>query len=127
MPENDKIIEAEQNIQDLAEELNKLHTSAVMLKNTHDQADAVITSTKRVIELTESYTNKAGQIISSLSEIDFEKKFLELHVEINQLDGSLDQHDNKLITMKKETRLWQILTLSIVLLTFLLSFISLFV
>lgn len=121
MPETDKILEAEQNIQDLAKELNKLHTSAKMLQGAQVQVDAVLSSSKRVVELTGSYTKKTGQLISSLSEINFDNRFQEILDSINQLAGSLEQLEMKLLAMEKKTKKWQILTFIFIALTLLIS------
>ena len=123
MPETDKILEAEQNIQDLTKELNKLHTSAKMLQGAQEQVDAVLSSSNRVVELTGSFTKKTGQLISSLSEINFDNSFQEILDSINQLAGSLEQLEMKLLAMEKKTKKWQILTFIFIALTLLISII----
>lgn len=48
MPDTDKILEAEQNIQNIASELEQMHDAATLLNDTQKQAAAVVESAQRL-------------------------------------------------------------------------------
>lgn len=49
MPDADKILEAEQSIQNIAAELTRMHDAANLLQGTQVKSDAVIAAAQRVV------------------------------------------------------------------------------
>ncbi len=70
MPDTDRILEAEQSIQSIASELKRMRDAADILQNSQAQVDAVLTSARRVIEVTEKFSNECGVIVTKLAATD---------------------------------------------------------
>ena len=50
MDEVDRILEAEQNLQDIATELKRMRDTARLVENSQGRADSVISSTETLVE-----------------------------------------------------------------------------
>jgi|LDZU01.1.fsa_nt_gi uncharacterized protein YicC (UPF0701 family) len=107
MPETDKILEAEQNLNKILSELERMKSAADLLQNSQTQVDAVLSSSEKVIKETEKFSSDCGLIISKLSQTDMNKSLEELkniREEIISKSDYLDQSikgdiDNKITSI----------------------------
>ncbi len=92
MPDTDRILEAEQSIQSIASELKRMRDAANILQGSQEQVDAVLNSARRVIEVTEKFSNECGVILTKLAATDINKildGLQTLHGELEAVAGSI--------------------------------------
>jgi len=74
MNEGDRILEAERQIRQLAEELDRLFRAANLLKSAQEQLDEVAQSSRRLVEETGKFITTAGDIVARLSATDLPRQ-----------------------------------------------------
>lgn len=92
MPDTDRILEAEQSIQNIAGELKRMRDAANILQGSQEQVEAVLRSAKRVIEVTEKFSNECGIIVTKLAATDLNQilgGLQALHGEIAEVADSI--------------------------------------
>ena len=116
MPDIDKILEAEKNVQDIVTELKQMKNAADLLSSSQKQIDVVLSSAQKVIETTSRFVGECGIIINSLSKVDFNEKldglqklYQELTVEVRGLKTSMESTE-KVLKTDLQTAKDQILT-----------------
>ena len=89
MPEIDKVLEAEQAIQDIASELKRMRDAADLLENAQQSTAAIVESAGRVVEATQKFSASAGSILQRLSEIDLTSHLDSLHEEVRGVSSTV--------------------------------------
>ena len=97
MPDTDRILEAEQSIQSIASELKRMRDAANLLQGSQEQVAAVLESAKRVIEVTEKFSNECGVIVTKLAATDLNQRLDGLQTLHGELAAVAD-------SIKKEPR-----------------------
>ncbi|WP_054682613.1 hypothetical protein [Rhodothermus marinus] len=106
MNEEDRILEAERQIRQLAEELDRLFRAANLLKSAQEQLDQVALSSKRLVEETGKFINTAGEVVSRLSEADLPRQIeaitQQVHEAHERLLATLREHVAALQSLEEE-------------------------
>lgn len=92
MPDTDRILEAEQSIQGIASELKRMRDVANILQGSQEQVDAILKSAKKVIEVTEKFSNECGVIVTKLAATDLNQRLdglQTLHGELTAVADSI--------------------------------------
>lgn len=79
MPE-DKIVEAERSIMEIAAELKRLRDAANLLNGAQAQIDGVLAAVQSVIDATREFTTVCGPIVASLASSDIIRKLDDLEL-----------------------------------------------
>jgi len=93
----DKILEAERNIQDIANELKRMRDAATILDNSKAEVQEIVKSTREmmnsalnVVETTKEFSGKCGAIISALSSTDLSQ----IRSNLEKLESRLSEVTN---------------------------------
>lgn len=78
MADVDKVLEAEQAIQDMAVELKRMKNAADLLTGSQEKVDAIIKAGDAVVEKAGAFAVDSAEIIKRLKAIDLEKRLDEL-------------------------------------------------
>jgi len=97
MPDIDRILEAEQSILSIASELKKMRDAANILQGSQEQVDAVLKSAKKVIDVTEKFSNECSTIVAKLAATDINQRLDSLQTLHSELATAVD-------SIKKELR-----------------------
>jgi DNA repair exonuclease SbcCD ATPase subunit len=92
MPDADKIIEAEQSIQNIAAELTRMRDAANLLQGAQVTFDAVIAAAQRVVQTTERFSGECGTIMAKLASTDLIQRLdslQKLHAEVAETKNDL--------------------------------------
>jgi hypothetical protein len=95
MPEPDKILEAEESIQNIAAELKKMRNAAHLLQDSQEKTDAILSAADSVITVTKEFSNATGEIIKRLSATDLAQRLDTVHGEIKQIAGLINEQAKK--------------------------------
>jgi DNA repair exonuclease SbcCD ATPase subunit len=97
MADIDKILEAERNIQDIANELKRMRDAANLLNNSQAEVQEIVKSVHEmmnsaltVVETTKDFSGKCGAIISALSSTDLSQ----IHSDLEKLESGFDKVTN---------------------------------
>lgn len=97
MADIDKILEAERNIQDIANELKRMRDAATILDNSKAEVQEIVKSTREmmnsalnVVETTKEFSGKCGAIISALSSTDLSQ----IRSNLEKLESRLSEVTN---------------------------------
>ena len=93
MPDPDKILEAEESIQNIASELKRMRKATQLLQETQEKADAVIDSAQR---LTEDTQKRADEVIDSAQR---------LTEEMNELSTAIKRQNQDVQASIEEARI----------------------
>ena len=92
MPDTDRILEAEQTIQNIASELKRMRDAANLLETSQTQLDAVLASAQKVVQTTEKFSSECGVIVTRLAARDLNQRLdglQTLHSELATAASSL--------------------------------------
>lgn len=95
MPDADKILEAEQSIQNIAAELTRMRDAANLLQGAQDKTDTVLRAAETVIKNTGEFTVSCGEIIRKLSATDLNQRLDSILGRIDHISGLVDEHAKK--------------------------------
>jgi hypothetical protein len=95
MPEPDKILEAEESIQNIAAELKKMRNAAHLLQDSQEKTDAILSAADSVITVTKEFSHASGEIIKRLSATDLAQRLDTVHGEIKQIAGLINEQAKK--------------------------------
>ena len=95
MPEPDKILEAEQSIQNIAAELKKMRNAAGLLQDAQEKTDAILDASERIIAATKEFSHACGDIIRRLSATDLTQRLDAVHREIDRIAGFVNEQAKK--------------------------------
>ena len=95
MPDADKILEAEQSIQNIAAELTRMRNAANLLQGAQDTTDTVLRAAEKVIKNTGDFSVSCGEIIRKLSATDLNQRLDSILGRIDQISGLVDEHAKK--------------------------------
>lgn len=104
MPDTDRILEAEQSIQNIAAELKRMRDAANLLQDAQAKTDAVIVAAQRVVQTTERFSGECGAIVAKLASTDLSQKLdslQKLHGEVADAKSDLAE---KLRAILEEVR-----------------------
>ena len=107
MPDTDKILEAEQSIQNIAAELRRMRDAANLLQGAQETTDSVLRAAEKVIKNTDEFTVSCGEIIRKLSAADLNKRLDNILGRIDHIFGLVDELAEKtsLAITKAESRI----------------------
>ena len=135
MPD-DKTPKAEQLIRQVADELKRMEDAVVLFNSAQEKIDAVLSSSKKIVQDIEKFSSACGSILTKLSETDLTRHLDELQTKnkeitamvskggedtthaIATLESRIGDTQEKLLTMEKESRIRQFITMGFVVLTF---------
>ncbi len=120
MPDPDKILEAEQSIQNIASELERMRDAAKLLQNAQKQTAAVVDSAHRLIKEIETFSSRCGIIIDKLSSVDLGQKLNDLKTTQDELNQDLQAGIEEARMSARGTKRWQVATMIMILLAILL-------
>jgi len=95
MPDADKILEAEQSIQNIAAELRRMRDAANLLQGAQETTDSVLRVAEKVIKNTDEFTVSCGEIIRKLSAADLNQRIDSILGQIDHVFGLVDEHAKK--------------------------------
>ena len=95
MPDKDKILEAEQSIQNIAAELKRMRDAANLLEKSQETTDTVLRAAEKVIKNTGVFSDSCGQIIRALSSLDLNQRLDSVLRRIDDVSGLVDEHAKK--------------------------------
>jgi hypothetical protein len=95
MPDADKILEAEQSIQNIAAELKRMHDAANLLQGAQETTDTVLRAAEKVIKDTGKFSVSCGEIIRKLSATDLNQRLDSFIGRIDHISGIVDEHAKK--------------------------------
>jgi hypothetical protein len=75
MVDTDKILEAEQSIQNIALELKRMRDAAMLLQEAYERTDTILNAADQVVKVTGEFSLACGEIIKKLSGTDLTKRF----------------------------------------------------
>jgi len=101
MNEEDKILEAERQIRQLAEELDRLFKAANLLKSAQKQLDQVAQSSRRLVEETGKFITTAGDIVTRLSAADLPRQIEAITQQVREA------HERLLVTLQEHVAAFQ--------------------
>jgi hypothetical protein len=104
MPDADKILQAEQSIQNIASELARMRDAANLLQGAENKAEAVIAAALRVVHATDRFSEECGMIVTRLAAADLNQKLdalQPLHQEVAAVKLELSA---KLLATHEEVR-----------------------
>lgn len=104
MPEADKILEAEQSIQNIAAELTRMRDAANLLQGAQAKSDAVIAAAQRVVQTTERFSGECGAIVAKLASTDLGQKLDSLQKLHGEVAGAKSDLAEKLRATLEEMR-----------------------
>ena len=93
----DKILEAEQTIQNIAAELKRMRDAASLLQGVQERSDAVLTSAERLTHEVDNFSRRCGDLVTKLEKIDFNQHFSALRSDIERI-ANLTTNGNKEIS-----------------------------
>ncbi len=136
MPDTDETLKAEQLIRQVADELKRMKDAANLLDSAQEKVDAVLSSSEKIVQDIEKFSSACGSILTKLSETDLTLHLDELQTKnkeiaamvskggedmthaIATLESRIGDTQDKLLTMEKESRIRQFITVGFVVLTF---------
>ncbi len=98
MPDADKILEAEQSIQNIAAELTRMRDAANLLQSAQAKSDAVIAAAQRVVQATERFSVECGSIVAKIASTDLSQKLDSLQTIHGEVAGAKNDLAEKLRT-----------------------------
>ena len=104
MPDADKILEAEQSIQNIAAELTRMRDAANLLQGAQVKSDAVIAAALRVVKTTERFSGECGAIVAKLASTDLTQKLDSLQKLHGEVAGAKSDLAEKLRATLEEIR-----------------------
>lgn len=104
MPDADKILEAEQSIQNIAAELTRMRDAANLLQGAQAKSDAVIAAAQRVVQTTERFSAECGTIVAKLASTDVSQKLDSLQTLHGEVAGAKSDLADNLHTALEELR-----------------------
>lgn len=104
MPDADKILEAEQSIQNIAAELTRMRDAANLLQGAQAKSDAVIAAAQRVVQATERFSRECGAIVANLASTDLTQKLDSLQKLHGEVAGAKSDLAEKLRATLEEIR-----------------------
>ena len=84
MVDTDKILEAEQGIQNIAAELGRMRDAATILERGKEQNEAIRTAAEQLVSELKPFIGVCGEIITKLSELNIHEQLDRLDTEIKQ-------------------------------------------
>lgn len=90
--ENDKILEAEKSIENIAEEMARLKNAATLLDNTQIQNENIINSAESVVEGVKTLVETFKEVVSNLSSLNINQRLSELENKVIQLSELTNKH-----------------------------------
>ncbi len=104
MPDRDKILEAEQSIQNIAAELTRMRDAANLLQGAQAKSDAVIHAAQRVVQATDRFSSECGAIVAKLASTDLIQKLDSLEKLHGEVAGAKSELAEKLRATLEEIR-----------------------
>lgn len=102
MPDADKILEAEQSIQNIAAELTRMRDAANLLQGAQAKSDAVIAAAQRVVQTTERFSDECGAIVAKLASTDLSQKLDSLQKLHGEVAGAKSDLADQLKNLETE-------------------------
>ena len=81
----DKILEAEQTIQNIAGELKRMRDAASLLHGAQERSEVVLTSAEGLMQEVEKFSRICGDLVTKLEKIDFNQHFNALRSDLEQI------------------------------------------
>ena len=104
MPDADKIVEAEQSIQNIAAELTRMRDAANLLQDAQARSDEVIKMAQKVILAAGGFYNASRAIVAQLAETNLSQKLDSLHKLHDEVAGVKSELEKKLGATFEEMR-----------------------
>ena len=89
MSEKDAILEAEQSIQTMVAELQRMRDAADLLTSSQEQLAAVLSSAQEVLRATEAFSSQCGTVIDRLAATDLGSRLEDLQARHAQVEESV--------------------------------------
>ncbi len=102
MAEVDKVLEAQKAIESIAEELEKLGSTADLLTRSKEGSDAILLSSQEIIKRAGEFTTSSGEILQRLGNIDLEQKLLEVKEHIDQTKELVRINTNSITELNRK-------------------------
>lgn len=97
MPDIDKVLEAEETIQTIAKELEKMKSAAELMDSAQEKIDAVIETSKDIITKTGEFVKEGTQIVERLGDYDIQG-------DLSKIIEASKGNSNKLDNLSKNLR-----------------------
>lgn len=94
--EVDKVLQAEQTIEEIASELDRMKSAADLLANSQDQVDALIQASKAIVDEAGDFTKNGAEIIQRLSRMDLEKRLGDMTRKVSELHALMERQLDRL-------------------------------
>lgn len=104
MPDADKIVEAEQSIQNIAAELTRMRDAANLLQDAQARSDEVIKMAQKVILAAGGFYNASRAIVAQLAETNLSQRLDSLHNLHDEVAGVKSELEEKLRATFEEMR-----------------------
>ena len=101
MPEPDKILEAEQSIQNIASELKRMRDATQLIRNAQKKADAVADNAQGLIEAVQGLI-KATESFSSNITVDLGQKLNDLKTMQGELSTAMQSQNQHIQVIQEE-------------------------
>jgi len=95
MRDTDKILKAEENIQNIAAELTRMRDAANLLQVAQEKTDAILDAAEKVIKDAGVFSVACGEIISKLSATDLNQRLDNVHGVMIQIAGLVSEQEKK--------------------------------
>ena len=102
MDDVDRILEAEQSLQDIATELKRMRDAARLLESSHERANSVIDSAEVLVE----EVRRFAAICKDIAAVDLSARIDSLGSEIAELKSDVKQSCDDISNL--ETAVWKI-------------------
>ncbi len=106
MVDTDKILEAEQGIQNIAAELGRMRDAATILERGKEQNEAIRTAAEQLVSELKPFIGVCGEIITKLSELNIHEQLDRLDTEIKQnrtfVQASNENTDNAIAKISNQ-------------------------
>lgn len=86
MAEIDKVLEAEQAIQDIASELEKMKEAAALLETAQDKTNRVIEASDAIITRVGDFVRKGSEIVNRIGDYDIQEDMQKLQEELSNVN-----------------------------------------
>ena len=103
MPDADKILEAEQSIQNIAAELKKMRNAASLLQSAAEKTDAILNTADSAITVTKEFSHACEDIIRRLSATDLNWTFAHLNQRLDTISAGMNQIAGLINQQEKRT------------------------
>jgi len=105
MPDIDKVLEAEQAIQDIVEELKKMKSAADLLSSAKEKTNAVVEASEAIVEKIQTFVEQGSEIVNRIGDYDIQSEMGTVQKRLESIGKEISKsektHKNNLNNMDK--------------------------